>query len=373
MNFGNHRNAFDRVNNKRIDKHNYFLDDIDDEDNIYYDVLIQNNTDEEIVATYNETSKKVLVDNPKDYYLTIVKFSIPSTDIPIFAYPPNPVPPGQPDRRFKVTTRFGATQETVVVPFIPAGVGTSNTVFTYQSFIEMINQAIRTSLINLWASAGPLPVPDPNIASNPVPIMIFTDENTPLYIRFPQEYNEDIVPGTVKMFMNYNLFTFFQNFQHFFYSYTADDGYEIRVTDTGNNFESITSGPYTGDYYNMHQDSATFYLWWDIRDVIVTTSIPINAEIIGNVGSGGNYNTIPILTDVSTSFFGQPYQQRSDILYIPQPQYRLITLLDHGQLSQIDFKFFYRTKNLELRPLLLAPQTNLSMKILFTKKKNNIN
>ena len=233
----------------------------------------------------------------------------------------------------------------------------------------MINQGIRTSLIDLWNNYGPLPVPDPNIPTNQVPIIIFTDENTPLYIRFPEQYNNDLFPGTVKLFMNYSLFSLFQNFLNIFKSYDDDTAYEIIVKDTGNNYENIISGPYTGSYYNMKQDSATFYLWWDIKDIILTTNLPINSEIIGSITSNGAYNTIPILTDISTPFFGQPYQQRTYIEYVPSPQYRLISLLSHEQLYKINFKFYYRTKNLELRQLLLAPLTNLSMKLLFVKKK----
>lgn len=373
----NFKNNFYRVERDRLSKYNTFLNDNEAADNIYYDVIIDNNTQTVKLAEYSVTTNKVLIDNPSDYYLTISKFNLPIVDIPIFEFVTTEPPPGsnQIDRRLIITVSHGGNDVIYPIQYIP-GTGVPsydyrNPVYTYQEFIYMFNVSMREAIKELWNNFGPLPVPDPNNLANAVPELIFTNEDTPLDFRCPEEYDFKTYPTTVKIYFNYALFLMFENFLNTFFSYTAPKAYLISVFFTGNNYKDYANdsySQYTGKYYSMTQDSATFYLWYDIKDVVITTSLPISPEIIGTIGSQGAYNTIPILTDVSTSFFGQSGQQKMSINYIPEPQYRLIDVNDHTQLSKIDFKFFYRTKHLELRNFYLAPLTTLTMKILFVKK-----
>jgi hypothetical protein len=375
MNLPNFKNAFNRVENERLNKHNTFLSNNDDEDNIYYDVVIANNTQNVLPAEYNVSTKKVLIENPRDYYLTITKFSLPSLDIPIFEFPTTPPAEGKIDERFFITIEYNGSDISYMIPYIPtSNVGEfyQSPVYCYQDFIYMINRALRQVLILAWASFGPLPVPDPNNPLNPVPELIFISENEPLSFYMPEAYLNAGVVNPVKIYLNYALYSFFPNFQAIFNGYNTNKSFFIIVAYDGNNYfdysDAGTGSIYTGNYYKMRQDSATFYLWYDIKDIVITSNLPINTETIGTANQNGDYNTLPILTEVTTTFFGQPYQQKTYIDYIPEPQYRLIDILDHTQLSNINFKFYYRTKKLVLRPFYITPLTTISMKILFVKK-----
>lgn len=373
-----YRNIATRVHDERLHKYNKPSPDIDSEDNIYYNVLITNDKTEEDEAEYNVTSKKTIVENPQDYYLTITRFEIPPTAIPILIFNENIPAPGEIDQRFKVSAEYDGNVITKVIDYIR--LNPNNTrfkgVYQYQALIEMINVGIRELMVDLWNTFGPLPVPDPNDPANPVPEILFFGENERLTFRFPVDYLETN-PDPVKIYFNNALFSIFQNFKILFFNYDTDLAFQIRVLNQGNNYvpvNSDSSSTYntTFDFYDMKQDSATFYLWYDITDIVVATNMPVNQEILGNITPSGAYQTSPILTDISTSFFGQPYNQRANIVYIPSPQYRLVDMLTFVNLDQISFKFFYRTKTLQLIPLLLAPGETLSMKLLFVKK-NTIN
>lgn len=349
-----------RVENHRLKKHNFDNSYLDSEDNIYYDVTIQNQTNINQLAVYNKTEKKMIVDNPNDYYLTVLKFDIPSTALPIFEFKPE---------TYSFISSYNGFIETTFVQLVPQGDIGGNLIYNYSAFIEMINITLRQHFIDLYnTTGGTLPVLNPN--TNPVPQLIYTNDREPIIFRFPIAYIET---SGIDVRMNYALFRFFQNFQNFFNSSTGStlsntDDYTIRVYDTGNNYLNITTGPYTGEYYDMRQDCPTFYLWWEIKDILVTTTLPINQEVIGTLDDKGDYKSLQILVDHTIEKRGTPGTERMDILYRPEPQYKLIDLMGTIPISNVGFQFKYRTKDLRLIDLPLYPGDNLYMKLLFVKK-----
>lgn len=362
MNLNPHQGMFNMVNDRRLTKYNSVIDHPDDEDNVYFDALIFNDTTEGLNAVFNKSQAKVLIDNPNDYYMTISRFQVPLFNIPIFKFV---------DGAYVISATFNNFSESQAVefeinPFDPS----YRDIFEYQTFVRYINTAFRNLMINLWnTSGGTLPVPDPTNLANPVPKLIFVNDKSPMYIRYPEEYNSEIVNPTVRLFFNYDLNRFFQNFPIIFnFTFTSPLNAELLVYNTGNNFEVISGpSPDAGTYYNMYQDGATFNLWWDIISIVVTTSLPITSETIATQVDDGSYNTINILTDVSTEGLGSVFS-RGNITYIPQPQYRLVTLTGHEPIQNISFQFFYRTKDNTLTPINISPGTSITLKLLFIKR-----
>lgn len=351
-----------RVDKKRIEKYSMYSDDINAQDNIYYDVNIKNTQNVVIPAYYNKSEKTTIVDNPNDYYACVLKFVIPATAIPIFKFRSDTYYISSSYNGNTISTPVNLINQTIPID--------GDLIYNYQLFVEMINATFRTNLIDLWTTYGPIAgIPDPTVPTNQVPVMVYTDDSTPIYIRYPDGYNEG--SGTnLEIFFNYRLFKFFQNFPHLFNAtdYNSNLAYQLRIYNTGDNFETITSGPYAGDYYIMSQDSPTFYLWWDIKDVIITTDLPIASEVIGSIDPRGDYKTLEILTDHTLDKRGLPNTDRIDVVYRPEAQYRLISLLGSASINNINFRFLYRTKNLELIDFPLYPNDNLYLKLLFVKK-----
>jgi len=360
------RNPIHRLSERHFEKHSNYLQDNHNGDNIYFDVNIFNNTNTFKNANYNEARVSNILNNPSDYYLAIDKLRIPSDTIPIFIFR---------DDTYKVSFSFNGTTRTRSVEYIPIlnpiTPNDRQDVYSYQLFIEMINAVIRDTLIDLQtAIGGPLPVPDPNVSTNPVPQFIYSGENEPISIRFPEEYSKSVVDPTVDFFMNYDLYSFFENFNvEFNGSFTDDASYKIKVYDTGNNYEAISATPSINAYnaFVMTQDAPSFYLWYDFKDVIITSNmLPIGKELLGTADQDGADRTLSILTDIDLSFFGTG--ESKDIIYIPQPQYRLIDLNSHVELRNIDFQFAFRDRLNNIYQMSLAPKTGLTMKILFIKR-----
>ena len=59
-------------------------------DYVYLNINITNDTDAPINATYQKFWSEAIIDNPSDYYLSIIRTTIPTSLIPIFLFPVAP-------------------------------------------------------------------------------------------------------------------------------------------------------------------------------------------------------------------------------------------------------------------------------------------
>jgi hypothetical protein len=377
----NLQNNFHRIPMRQVEKYNDFLQDNGNEDCVYYDITIRNNTNQDIVAEYYESKSSSIINNPSEYYLTIVKFRISASALRIFNFDSN---------TYGIGMKFDGYEAFQYVEYVPVHDtnGTSNAdgqqpVYDYQSFISMINIAFRKVVIKLWEASGhTMPIQDPTDLANPVPMMIYNGESSPIIIRFPEAWKTVGVAQQDKIvtYFNYQLYLFFQNFKTYFTNF--DDPYAFRfiVDFEGDNY-GVASPDGTGDirlpadrnaynYYDMSQDGTTFSNWYDISEIVVTSNtIPMVKEIFGSKTTEGTDQYFPILTDVSTNFLGTtPGQQKADIIYIPTPQYRLISLNSHTDLNTIDFQFSYRDYKGQINPLYIGPGLVCTMKLLFIKR-----
>ena len=121
-----------------------------DGDNVYYNITIANNTNQVINARYDETRNDIIICDPRDYYLTIVRFSVPLNSIPIMIMPMDGL--SITDSVFKVTLTYIPTgdnyQETVIYqPDNNLAPTDPNYfyIYTYTKLLEMVNIAFATA------------------------------------------------------------------------------------------------------------------------------------------------------------------------------------------------------------------------------------
>lgn len=342
------------------------------EDHIYVNVAIVNNDPANVIlAQTNSNRTTAIVDNPSDYYMSVVRFTIPLQQVPLFTFI---------DNLYTVTISNAGTdyQTTLLyVPFytsniIPTPTSPENRlVYSYQQFLDSINDALRTSF-----TASGLPGASPYMTYDPVTQLIsliapatfhdtaFTDQNQP-----------------IKVWFNTPLWSFFSNFQKLFNGYTPTavntngKNFNIIIKPTGDNEITIPAsfgGPLAG--LKMTQEFFSLFNWNDFRSLVITTnSIPIRAEIIpsgliaNNGKSGVNAGYRPVLTDFEL-LFEKAGDTRGFAQYTPTAEYRLIDLIGTTPLTNIDLQFWYQNKNLELFPLYISPLQSLDVKILLRKK-----
>lgn len=308
-----------------------------DEDIAYINAYLYNETDKPIFCEYSTQFTTPVVNNAGDYYMAISRFSIPNTK-EIFEFTPNT----------SLTLSFGGTDFTTYLVMQSADQNpTTNKIYTYQQFLDMINTAFSTSY-QAFITANP-----GSATTNP-PRMVFNPTEDTFSILFDPEY---ITEG-VQLFFNSNLYAFFYNSyntRNFGRNRSDQKDIEIILQDQGLS---------RNGQIELHQQIDTLFDWFDFQSILFTNnSLPINQERIASRQSDGRSIDQAIITD----FIPELGKDRSNFVYNANP-YRLVDMTGQHQIDKLDFRVEYLTKDGTIKPLTLEPGYTMSVKFIFVKK-----
>jgi hypothetical protein len=357
------------------------------DDHIYYNVLIPNNygfnfDNNPIEAKFIEVRGQPLIENPEEWEMSIVRFKLPTQEIPIFiAEVDDPV--GFPNiTSYSVTMTNGAVNSPqtfiVYVPDnskpIPSFTNPDQSyyyVYSYQHFIDMINTAILNAFNDPTFNAS-LPVTGTPWAA---PYMIYNPETKLISLIAQQQY----ATSNVNLYFNTLLFNFFDPIQAYFYGFDQPLGKDflIKIKNNNNNSLTIPAGSRGAGTvaYQMEQEYNSLARWNSFsKFVFMTGSVPIRAEnintsTVGTISgsqSSTNTNFQPILTDFVPIV--DP-NVRTNVIYYPTAEYRMTDLMGKSPLTVFDLQVFWEDQNQILRPLYIPINESVNVKILFRKKR----
>jgi hypothetical protein len=384
-------------------------------DHVYYNIVMSNNTvTDSQIATYNAPRTTALLENPSDYYVSIIRFTVPLQNVPIFVFK---------DNSYSVTISYnGVDHQTflVYVPdYAPIAIPSSpfnKYVFYYQQFLDSINNGLTTSFTNfntslpVWSNAttysygdivrvgllsyfslqsgnlNKVPSAEPTyweLFSAPYLTIDYTTQLISVNASIAFFNTKDTLTTEtqpLKIWFNTYLFQFFANF-NILYNKTTPEVYntngknvQIIIKDNYNNRIVLQNG--LNGYVNK-QEYNSLYNWNDLRNIVfLTSTIPIRNEGIPAQASGvsdtvSNATTssasLPILTDfqIKANLGGD---ERSYAQYNPDGEYRLVDLTGTTPLTNIDLTVYWQDRFLNLYPLYLPPKNTLDVKLLFRKK-----
>ncbi len=381
------------------------------EDHIYFNVSINNNSSVSVKIAQASIQRSVaIIDNPSDYYCSIIRFTVPLQQIPIFIFQ---------DSLYSVTISNGATDFQTILSYVPSYTPVlaptypeSRFVYSYQQFLDSINNALSASFI----ASG---------LAGTAPYMIYNPETALISLVAPATFHnagQTDENQTIKVWFNTNLWVFFSNFEKIFNGYvpqtwnTNGKNFNIIIKPNGTNNFSIPAdhgGPLAG--LQMSQEFSSLYNWNILRNIVFTTNtIPIRSEgipsvvnppwnnsITYNVGDSVTYNnnqfasllnnnvgnqpdqsptfwqinqlsgvsssSLPILTDFQLLQDKGP-EGRSYAQYFPSSEYRLVDLMGNRPLTEIDLQIQWQDRNLNLYPIYINPLDSADIKIMFRKK-----
>jgi hypothetical protein len=347
-------------------------------DNVYVNLEIYNSTNQLINADFNQTFNQNVLERPSDYELSIVRFSSPGTNIPIFIF--NTTSNYYTVTLSDATGNYQASLALIREDFRdPAS---TNYIFSYQNFVNMVNVAFAKAYAALLVGNPGTTAPSP-------PFMTFNPTEDVLRISYPQTgYSKQVFSATgatdsagTKVYMNASLFGYFESFPSRYYGggQLAGKDVQLLVYDDGDNNLVVgvagTNGVYKsttnpnlpmGPYYMMEQDYSTLYLWNDFSSIVITSNtIPVNKEYLPKIN--GQVNVQPILTDFQPNVQSGP-DAKSTLQYLPSGEYRVIDLVSDAPLNQFQFSVYWTDHTQTLYPLKLSPSDYVSIKILFRKK-----
>lgn len=371
-------------------------------DKIYYDVVITNvetATKPPPTLYFNETRNSPFLQNPEDYYISIIRFTLDTPTLPIF------IPEIQPNQGNLNLTIYSVSlnwtdpltsinyvqseyviyspqNNSAVVPLAPnqysTGLQNNSTgyynIFTFQYWIYLINNTFTTCFNNL-VSQLPLGT---SLPTTNAPILTF-DTNSQIAI-----LNCDVLgynytsADYIEIYMNPALFQLFSSFPFTINTFNAVAN-NLNVLIQTNTFGGANEIPFppinpTYTAIQVIQEYSTIALWSPITSVvfcsqtlpIVPTQISAPSVFIDGITytNGNNAVVSQIITDfVSDNGFYKP-----NIVYNPSAQYRLIDLQGNRPIANLDIEVYWKDRIGALQPFLLGSGCSATIKILFTRK-----
>jgi len=358
------------------------------DDRIYYNIAIPYNPDSTgfSPAIYKQSLTQPILYNPHEYYLAVVRFSIPTQNIPIFIAEIQPFPnvnllntiysvtiqtsalnsSGQTFIQF-ITTTPNARQSAPLTPSHPIADKTAfYYVYEYTDFLKMINTALQTAFTNM-------PVKPPGSAA---PYFIYDSTNEEISLVAQTAFYDINSPGHIEVYVNYPLLTFLDGIPTNFYGVGLANGLDFRfnIENLHNNFYNPPdiAPAIPPAYYIMNQNYHTLADWNSFKSLqIVSNLLPIKQEFIPDFNrldqNTGVVNSQGILADFVPIINLGP-EARTTVEFVLDGPYRAINLYSGIPITAVDI-FIYWTDQFGNQYLLDIPFNQVAtLKLVFIRK-----
>jgi hypothetical protein len=323
----------------------------------YYNIIKKSDRFEQ--ATFKATRVQPILLRPQDYELAVIRFSIPSTDIPILFWQEDELGIS----KYKVTLEYDNVIYSRNLVYIESEVKQlygRKTIWTYDNFLSSMNNAYKLLLDDINAAIAPsLPLDTfPPIFTFEPETLLFAYYVDPLFFSYSLDNNTEYINPSIKMYMNLDLFYLFATFR------VIDDntkiGYEHQFIPTNIFNQNITVNG--NEYIKILQDTTSSNLWNNLFSIeLETNTIPVNPELLPTQTN--------ITRSVLTDFEPQSGEStREYIQYQPQGALRYYDLNSSYPLTSIDITLWWIDRNNDRFPLYVTSFDIFSIKIKFRKK-----
>jgi hypothetical protein len=374
-------------------------------DKIYYDIQISNIDDIDTlppVLNFIETRNNPFLYESDKYYMSIIRFSLETPNLPVFIPTIQPSPNTDINLTiYSVTLQwinpldtsqiFTSQQFITYVPqsniatLPPNPTQTDNglqynttgyyNIYNYQYFIYLINNAFTLAYQQLLTQVTSAEL---NIPSSYSPILSWDTSNNTAILNCDVTGYSTTSTNYIKIFFNTSLAQLFSSFPVRITSASSYLGLNTQIiTDSYNNSNIIQYPPYnpTYDAIQVFQEFSTISLWSPVTSIVFTSNtLPIvsnqvSTPIIYNNGNqlGSNGNNA-LISQVITDFISNEGIYKPNLVYEPSAQYRYIELLSNRPLNTFDLQVYWKDRQGVLIPFYLSSGCTATIKVLFTKK-----
>lgn len=351
-----------------------------DADNIYLNVVISNNTSigngSPIVAKQHITRTQPLINNASNYYLSVIRFTIPLQYVPLFIVDivPNQANPNLTPYFMGIT--IGATNYSEQLIYIPTSgdlpVPVQNqqyqviTPYYYVYAYDILLQMANTALAAAYIAAG-----SPGGEGAPFFIMNYATRLLSLVT------SVQFINAGGSIFFNYQLIKYFDGFNLYRIG-NLINSFSFITTYTINNYYP-TPGTATGppQLLQFSENYSNLEYWSSFQKLIITSNLlPVRNEYIPSfdqltIDTVGFQNGVnaqqPIISDFVPNI-EYANDSRTIAYYNPTSQYRLVDLLRDTPIYAFDIAIYWIDRNNNVYPLKIGFGQEATLKIGFFKK-----
>lgn len=363
----------------------------DEPDFLYYDMVVSNrqtsNSTQNTLLIFNETRQNPLIMKPDNYHMSVVRFQLDTTSIPVHRFE---VQPRQNDADlgiYSVTLEYFTALNTSLIgneeyliwtpqnldvqkPDAPSLTSNGFQVdspyyysYMFQHMVSLTQDALQRAFDKLQVIVGA------PLNSAKAPVIEWNIDRQSAYITCSKDYYNQSVYPHIKIFLNRSLHYLFNSLPCIEYSHNVTKGrnYLIRFP-----FE-IDGNP--GTDLASYQEYSTISNWSPLSSIIFTTgSLPIVANELSepviyennvrvNLTRGGDQ-----IERIISDFISDENCYRSNLLYNPTAEYRWIDMYNSAPIRNINIQVYWKDKFGNLNPFYLDPGNSCSIKLLFKKK-----
>lgn len=354
------------------------------------------------LARAQRTYNQPIIDNPEKYSLSITRFDIDSSLIPVLFFriedgaAQNNVDLGV--YQISVVSELGGNYTQNVI-YNPNYTGTANLpqppslrpdnrqdlqnpyyyVYSYQHMVDMINSALFAAFAAYLAD--PVNVP---LVSSP-PLLQYIPEIGFQFV-WEENWRSDLVAppaSQVALAVNRPLYDLLASLPWrtaISDIYNVDAYFLIFRKDPLNiNFYTNPGGTYSppydavvDDFFYTRNEFILFDYWNSLyKIVIISNTLPIVREYVPsqNVNTLGT-NAVVVGEGVISDFvppISDPGNVRERLIYNPTAEYRRIKMVGRTPLHTVDISIYWEDSEGVLRPLQLVRESLISVKLLFEK------
>lgn len=362
---------------------------------VYYNVRVQNGdpNGQNIQCSYRETRTVPIIDNPSEYYLTCVRFSLPTSTIPLLIVPVQPYPNTDATKTiYSVSLSYGGQTAQQFVSWLPNEqvfsnpiapkytlsatsqfTNSSDTYYYCRSYVHMMNLVNNALAAAFTTLQGLISLP----AGAAAPYLTYDAATSLFSINAPKAAYDVSNPQFISIYFNNDLYTLFGAFNSIINNNNNlnENDRQILIRDQKNNTDA--SGT-----IHFSQEFPTLSCWSGLKSIIITTgTIPIVSEGIPasqsyyssmNVNANGQPTFLNIVSDYDALFddVGQASFVNS-MQYTSTSEYRLIDMIGTQPLTSFDIQCWWMDAFGNLHELLIAPNESATLKFMFRKKTFN--
>lgn len=349
------------------------------------------------IISYNVNKSLPILDKASDYYVSVIRFAIPLDTVPLMIMP---IIPNQPDpfaTPFIIGVRYLGVNYPIRLDYVPENlfppvqqtssvqlISPFSYVFSYQTLINMINNALTGALNNAGISA--------QFSGQRLAWFYFNSETNLIQLYVHQIFISIFAPltGIVTIYINTPLSNYLDAFHYSFIGNNRPDGrdYEFILGSSTEPTPNQAYGLYNTQpvpplgfplltvplYWIYTQEYSVLQYWSSLRKIIISTNtIPISNEylpigIAQNNADNGIAASFPVLTDFIPQIEQVAGSSRSIAYYYPSGQYRLVDLVSDIPLQKMDIKLYWQDVSGNLYPLEISVSQQASVKIAFLRK-----
>ena len=359
------------------------------DDVFYYDILIPFDPNFFRPATYSVQLNQPLLDVPEDYYMSVIRASVPCQNVPIFVAKVLPFPNTNRNTLIYTVTLtyngFSFTQNVVYQTtsfFTPIPPGPSASVpsgysndpyyyvYEYANFLAMINTAYQAAFVGL---GGLVVLPVGAVA----PWFEYESDSQRISLVAQIAFYDQALALPIGVYVNYHTFQFFDALPSNSYGNNLVNGQDFQfiIRNQYNNwytpsFLPSLVPPAVPAYYRMEQEYDALVNWTSLKTLsFVSSLLPVTLEYIPSAQDGN----IGVLNSNGVVFSLEPFYEkgsecRSLIQFQNPGEYQLINMHGRTTLNKVDISIFWGDVEGRQTLVLIPPGQSATMKLMFIRK-----